>query len=179
MKRQFPNISILGLTATATINVLNDIKEILNLKDFVLFKASFNRPNLYYEIRDKPSNHEECIRSIADLISTKFPNQSGIIYCFSQRESELVANDLRKWSIKADPYHAQIDANQRAKVHNSWLNNKTDVIVATIAFGMGIDKPNCRFVIHHSLSKSLENFYQESGRAGRDGLKAFSILYFR
>lgn len=179
MKRQFPTICILGLTATATINVIEDIKDILQLKNFVLFKASFNRPNLYYEIRDKPSNHELCVEEIADLIKTKFPKQSGIVYCFSQRECELVASDLRKRVIKAEPYHAQIDADQRSKVHNKWLKNETHVIVATIAFGMGIDKPNCRFVIHHSLSKSLENFYQESGRAGRDGEKAYSILFFR
>lgn len=119
------------------------------------------------------------MNELANLIKTKFPQQSGIVYCFSQKESEQVAVDLSSKGIKADSYHAQMDASQRTRVHEKWLKNQVHVIVATIAFGMGIDKANCRFVIHHSLSKSLENFYQESGRAGRDGQLAYSILYFR
>ena len=117
MKRLFPNVSILGLTATATSNVIDDIKKILDLKNFVLFKASFNRPNLFYEVRDKPGNHDECMNSIAELIKQKFHNQSGIVYCFSQRESEQVANDLRQRSIQAEFYHAQLDAEQRLFIH--------------------------------------------------------------
>lgn len=179
MKRLFPKVCILGLTATATQTVIDDVKNILNIQKSILFKSTFNRPNIFYEVREKPSNNEAFIKEISTLINKEFPNQSGIVYTFSQRESEQVALDLRSRGIKADAYHAQLDSDRRSNVHEKWLNNKVHVIVATIAFGMGIDKNNCRFVIHHSLSKSLENFYQESGRAGRDGLPAYSILYFR
>ena len=116
---------------------------------------------------------------IANLIKQKFQNQSGIVYCYSQAETEKVASDLCSRGIRADCYHAQMDSNQRTRVHEKWIKKQVYVIVATIAFGMGIDKADCRFVMHHSLSKSLENFYQESGRAGRDGLPASSILFFR
>ena len=155
MKRQFPKCSILGLTATATQSVIDDIKKILNLQNYVLFKASFNRPNIYYEVKQKPSNHEECMDEIAKLIRNRFSNQSGIVYCFSQRETEQISVDLASRQIKTGCYHANMDANARSKVHEKWLKNQLHVIVATIAFGMGIDKSNCRFVIHHSLSKSL------------------------
>ena len=149
MKRLFPNVPILGLTATATDSVIDDIKKILNIQKCVLFKASFNRPNIYYEVRKKSSNNEEFIDEIANLIKSKFNQQSGIVYCFSQRESEQVAQDLCSRSIKADSYHAQMDAAVRSRVHENWLKNRTHVIVATIAFGMGIDNKNCRFVINH------------------------------
>jgi ATP-dependent DNA helicase Q1 len=113
MKRQFPNICVLGLTATATSNVIEDLRDILNLKNFVLFKASFNRPNLYYEVRLKPTNHEQCMEEMSELIKTKFPSQSGIVYCFSQKESEQVAHDLAQRSIRAKAYHAQMDSEYR------------------------------------------------------------------
>lgn len=113
MKRQFPNICILGLTATATSNVIEDLREILNLKDFVFFKSSFNRPNLYYEVRAKPTNQEQCMGEMSELIRKRFPNQSGIIYCFSQKETEQIAYELTKRSIKASAYHAQMNSDYR------------------------------------------------------------------
>lgn len=179
IKSVFPKVSILGLTATATQSVIDDVKKILNIDKCVLFKAPFNRPNLFYEVKQKPASHEDCMTQLADLIRTRFNNMSGIVYCLSQKDTEQVASDLSARGIKAQPYHANLDAQVRSKVHDNWLNNKVSTICATIAFGMGIDKANCRFVIHHSLSKSLENFYQESGRAGRDGKLAHSILFFR
>ena len=179
MKSMFPKLCVLGLTATATQAVIDDVKKILNIPRSLLFKSSFNRPNIFYEVREKPAAHDSCMDAIAQLIKSDYADQSGIVYCFSQRESEQVAIDLRSRGIRADVYHAQIDAKQRSQVHDKWLGGRLHVIVATIAFGMGINKSNCRFVIHHTLSKSLENFYQESGRAGRDGLPARSVLFFR
>ena len=131
----FPNVPVLGLTATATDPVIEDIKKILNLQKCVLFKASFNRPNIFYEVRHKPSNQEEFVDEIANVIKSRFDQQSGIVYCFSQRESEQVAQELCSRSIRADAYHAQMDATVRSRVHENWLKNKTHVIVATIAFG--------------------------------------------
>ena len=180
MKNQFPkNVPLLGLTATATNDVLNDVKKILRIPNCTLLKSSFNRPNIYYEVKEKSSNNEECMNSIANLIKTEFPNESGIVYCFSQSETEKIASDLCSRGIRAGCYHAQMDSHARTKVHEKWIKKQVHVSCATIAFGMGIDKADCRFVIHHSLSKSLENFYQESGRAGRDGLRASSYLFFR
>ncbi|XP_074660156.1 uncharacterized protein LOC141912708 isoform X2 [Tubulanus polymorphus] len=179
LKRQFPSAPILGLTATATSKVLDDIKTILNIPKCVIFQDSFNRPNLYYEIRPKSSNHKDNMEEMQKLIKTSFPNQSGIIYCLSQKDSEDVARDLQTYGIKTGCYHARLDAKQRSRVHKKWLEGQIQVVVATIAFGMGIDKPDVRFVIHHSVSKSMENYYQESGRAGRDHRDARCILYFR
>jgi len=121
----------------------------------------------------------EFTHELADLINNEYKSQSGIIYCISRKETETVSQELSVLGIKCAPYHADMNAQQRSQVHSHWLSGKLHVIIATTAFGMGIDKPNVRFVIHHSLSKSMENYYQESGRAGRDSLPADCILYFQ
>ncbi|KAL9955233.1 hypothetical protein ACROYT_G036526 [Oculina patagonica] len=180
LKRQFPGVPILGLTATATTKVVDDVKKILGLQeDCVLFKASFNRPNLFYEVRHKPSKHDECMDEIQKLLTQKFSGQSGIVYCFSRKESVTIASSLMSRGIKAACYHGDLDGQSRSEVHRAWTSNAIQVVVATVAFGMGIDKPDVRFVIHHSLSKSMENFYQESGRAGRDDKESHCILFYR
>uniref|UniRef100_A0A7N4P7P5 ATP-dependent DNA helicase n=1 Tax=Sarcophilus harrisii TaxID=9305 RepID=A0A7N4P7P5_SARHA len=177
LKRQFPNTSLIGLTATATNHVLKDAQKILCVEKCFTFTASFNRPNLYYEVRQKPSNTDDFIEDIVKLINGRYKGQSGIIYCFSQKDSEQVTVSLQKLGIQAGAYHANMEPRDKTAVHKKWSANKIQVVVATVAFGMGIDKPDVRFVIHHSMSKSMENYYQESGRAGRDDLKADCILY--
>lgn len=178
LKRQFPCAPLIGLTATATNHVLKDAQNILHIQKCITFTASFNRPNLYYEVRHKPSNNEDFIEDIVKLINGRYKGLSGIVYCFSQKDSEQVTVSLQKLGIKAGTYHANMDAKYKTKVHKGWAANQIQVVVATVAFGMGIDKPDVRFVIHHSMSKSMENYYQESGRAGRDDQKADCILYY-
>ncbi|XP_025891556.1 ATP-dependent DNA helicase Q1 [Nothoprocta perdicaria] len=178
LKRQFPNTPLIGLTATATNHVLNDAQKILCVRKCITFTASFNRPNLYYEVRHKPSNNEDFIEDIVKLINGRYKGLSGIVYCFSQKDSEQVTVSLQKLGIKAGTYHANMDAKYKTRVHKGWTTNEIQVVVATVAFGMGIDKPDVRFVIHHTMSKSMENYYQESGRAGRDDQKADCILYY-
>ncbi|XP_029810247.1 ATP-dependent DNA helicase Q1 isoform X2 [Suricata suricatta] len=178
LKRQFPNTALMGLTATATSHVLKDAQKILCVEKCFTFTASFNRPNLYYEIRQKPSNTEDFIEDIVKLINGRYKGQSGIIYCFSQKDSEQVTVSLQKLGIQAGAYHANMEPEDKTKVHRRWSANEIQVVVATVAFGMGIDKPDVRFVIHHSMSKSIENYYQESGRAGRDDMRADCILYY-
>ncbi|XP_032789019.1 ATP-dependent DNA helicase Q1 [Daphnia magna] len=179
LRSLFPTVPIIGLTATATSNVTTDVQKMLNLKNCLVFKASFNRPNLYYEVRNKPSTQKECIDELVHLLQNRFRDQSGIIYTTSVKDCDQLASDLRQQKCRVASYHASLEPSDRTQVHTGWRDNKYQAVVATIAFGMGIDKPDVRFVIHHSISKSMENFYQESGRAGRDDLKAYCIVYWR
>ncbi|KAJ3691766.1 hypothetical protein LUZ61_020930 [Rhynchospora tenuis] len=180
LKIQFPNIPVLALTATATYKVQMDLMEMLHIPKCVKFVSTVNRPNLFYKVHDKSSVGKNVVDEIADFIKGSYPNnESGIVYCFSRKECEQIAKDLRDRGISADFYHADMEVTSREKVHLRWSKSKLQVIVGTVAFGMGINKPDVRFVIHHSLSKSMETYYQESGRAGRDGLPSECVLYYR
>ncbi|XP_039250997.2 ATP-dependent DNA helicase Q1-like isoform X1 [Styela clava] len=178
LKRQFPDAPLLGLTATSTDKVTLDTKKILNIPFAMVFKTCLNRPNLYYEVRTKPDSYDSTIDDIVLTINSRFEKSSGIIYCFSCKNCEEVSDSLCKRGLSASAYHARMEAQDRYRVHKLWLGNKIKIICATVAFGMGIDKPDVRFVIHFSMSKSIENYYQESGRAGRDGLPALCLLYY-
>lgn len=178
LKRQFPSVPLFGLTATATSSILKDCEKILCVQQPVTITASFNRTNLFYEVRFKDSDSDALMNDITSLIKGKYKDQSGIVYVFSQKDAEMVSAELTKRDISAYPYHANMDPEDKSKVHRRWTSNKIQVVVATVAFGMGIDKPDVRFVIHHTISKSIENYYQESGRAGRDDLPADCIVYF-
>tara|TARA_R110000765_G_scaffold107454_5_gene198237 strand:+ start:3855 stop:5939 length:2085 start_codon:yes stop_codon:yes gene_type:complete len=173
LKKRFPNIPVMALTATADRTTQDDIADQLKIPNAERHLASFNRPNLYLDV--KPA--QDRIKHILDFLEDR-PNESGIIYCLSRKSTESIAEKLQKAGFKAKAYHAGLSSEERSKVQEEFITDRVPIIAATIAFGMGIDKSNVRWVIHYNLPKNIEGYYQEIGRGGRDGLPAHALLFY-
>lgn len=175
LRKRFKKVPLMALTASATPRVRSDILQQLGITKCKWFLSSFNRVNLKYVVVPKSSN---TIEDMVTFIKSRYNSASGIIYCLSRKECEEISQQMSQKGIKSAPYHAGLSDKVRETVQKDWITNKFKVICATIAFGMGIDKPDVRYVLHFSLPKSIEGYYQESGRAGRDGVIAHCILYY-
>ncbi|XP_010480423.1 PREDICTED: ATP-dependent DNA helicase Q-like 4A [Camelina sativa] len=175
LKQKFPGIPVLALTATATASVKEDVVQALGLVNCVVFRQSFNRPNLWYSVVPKT---KKCVEDIDKFIRENHFDECGIIYCLSRMDCEKVSEKLQEFGHKAAFYHGSMEPEQRAVVQTQWSKDEINIICATVAFGMGINKPDVRFVIHHSLPKSIEGYHQECGRAGRDGQRSSCVLYY-
>src|SRR5881398_616397 len=173
LRDRFPDVPVMALTATATERVRADIVKHLRLRDPRCYVASFNRPNLTYRVIPKAATYEQLLEFVRSR-----PNESGIVYCASSKSTESVARNLNEDGISAKPYHAGLTSSERTKHQESFLRDDVRVVTATIAFGMGINKPNVRFVVHYDLPKNIESYYQETGRGGRDGLPSECVLLF-
>lgn len=173
LKREFPGVTLVALTATADTLVRKDIFERLNITHAELFISSFNRPNIFYSVEPKRNSYDQLLKYLRNR-----KDESGIIYCLSRASVDSLAEDLRDEGFSALPYHAGLDKETRDRHQESFLKDETKIVVATIAFGMGIDKSNVRFVVHMDLPKNIESYYQETGRAGRDGLASEALLFF-
>src|SRR5437588_3092711 len=173
LRTHFPDVPVIALTATATERVRADIVKQLKLREPRCYVASFDRPNLTYRVVPKTAPYEQLLAFIRSR-----PDNSGIVYCASRKSTESLARNLSEDSISAKPYHAGLTSSERTKHQEAFLRDDVRVVTATIAFGMGINKPNVRFVVHYDLPKNLESYYQETGRAGRDGLPSECVLLF-
>eukprot|EP00607_Mallomonas_marina_P009337 CAMPEP_0182420258 /NCGR_PEP_ID=MMETSP1167-20130531/4900_1 /TAXON_ID=2988 /ORGANISM="Mallomonas Sp, Strain CCMP3275" /LENGTH=443 /DNA_ID=CAMNT_0024595975 /DNA_START=99 /DNA_END=1427 /DNA_ORIENTATION=- len=179
LREEFPEAPILALTATARKEVVIDLLKVLSISGATRFCTGIDRENLLFEVRDKPARQEESFHQVYRYIVTRYPTSSGIVYCMTKRECEELADYLMGHEVSADYYHAGQTKRERQSVQGAWLRGRVRVVCATIAYGMGIDKPDVRFVLHLSLAKSLEGYYQEAGRAGRDGEKSECVLFYR